>query len=86
MGWLGVLYMRYLRTLLGVSWSARNEVLYVLSGDPFSFIWLKAVFCFVLHVDKHPGLLGLVAAWVCGLDSKRLWSGSSLRSIQKFAL
>ena len=63
MGRLGVFYRRCLRTLLGVSRSIRNEVLYVLSGrGPLQPYLAKAVFCFVLHADKHPGLLGLVAA------------------------
>ena len=75
MGWLGVFYRRCLRTLLGVSQSTRNEVLYVLSGwGPLQLYLAKAVFCFVLHADEQPGLLGLVAAWVRGLDYKRLWS------------
>ena len=73
MGGLGVFYRRCLRTFLGVSRSTRNEVLSVLSGrGPLQLYLATAVFCFLLHADKHPSLLGLVAAWVCGLDSKWL--------------
>ena len=75
MGQLGVFYRHCLRTLLGVSWSTRNEKFYVTSGhDPLQLYLAKTVFCFVLHADKHPSLLGLVAAWVRGLDSEQLWS------------
>ena len=86
MGGLGVFYRCCLRILLGMSRSTRNEVLYVLSGrSPLQLYLAKAVFCFVLHVDKHPGLLGSVAAWVHGLDSERLWSGLFLGAAQEFA-
>ena len=82
MGRLGVFYRRCLRTLLGVSWSTRNEVFYVISGHgPLQIYLAKAGFCFVLHWDEHPGLLGSVAAWVCGLDSECLWSGLSLGAV-----
>ena len=87
MGWLGVFYRCCLRTLLGVSRSTCNELLYVLSGQgPLQLYLAKAVFCFVLHVDKNPGLLGSVAAWVHSLDSKQLWSGLFLGAAQEFAL
>ena len=86
MGHLGVFYRHFLRTLLGVSRSTRNEVLYVLSGrGPLQLYLVKAVFRFVLHADEHPGLLGSVAAWVRGLDSERLRSGLFLGAVQEFA-
>ena len=85
MGGLGVFYRQCLRTLLGVSWSTRNEVLYVLSGHgPLQLYLSKAVFCFVLHANEHPGLLGTVAAWDHGLDFERLWSGLFLGAAQEF--
>ena len=86
MGQLGVFYRHYLRDLLGVSWSIRNEVLYVITGcGPLQIYLAKAVFCFVLHADEHPGLLGLVAAWICSLDFKRLWSRIFFGAAQEFA-
>ena len=85
MGQLGVFYRRCLHTLLGVSQSTCKEVLYVLSGcGPLQLYLAKAAFCFVLHVDKHPALLGSLAAWVCGLDSKCLQSGLFLGPVQEF--
>ena len=86
MGGLKVFYRRYLHTLLGVSHSTHSKVLYVLSGrGPLQLYLAKTVFCFVLHTDAHPGLLGTVAAWVCGLDSERLHSGLYLGAAQEFA-
>ena len=86
MGRLGVFYRHCLRTLLGVSRSTRNEVSYVLSGcGPLQLYLAKAVFHFVLHADKHPGLLGTVAPWVRGLDSERLRLGLFLGVAQEFA-
>ena len=86
MGRLGVFYRCCLRTLLGVSRSTRNEVLYVISGrGPLQLYLAGAVFRFVLHADEHPGLLGSVATWVRGLDSERLRSGLFLGVAQEFA-
>ena len=84
---LGVFYRRCLCTLLGVStYNTHNGVLYVLSGrGPLQIHLAKALFRLVLHTDEHPGLLGSVAAWVCGLDSERLWSGLFLGAVQDFA-
>ena len=68
MGHMGVFYRRCLRSLLGLSRNTCNEVLYVLSGrGPLQLYLAKAVFRFVIHAESHPGLLGTVAAWVCGL-------------------
>ena len=81
MGRMGVFYRRCLRSLLGVSRSTRNEVLYVLSGrGPLQLYLAKAVFRFVVHADRHEGLLGTVAAWVRGLESPRLREGLFLAS------
>ena len=86
MGGLGVFYRCCLHTLLGVSCSTHNQVLYVLSGHgPLQLYLAEAVFHFVLHADKHPGLLETVAAWVHGLDSERLWSGLFMGVAQEFA-
>ena len=70
MGRMGVFYRRCLRSLLGLSWNTCNEVLYVLSGHGSLQLYLaKAVFRFVIHAESHTGLLGMVAAWVHGLES-----------------
>ena len=70
MGCMGVFYRRCLRSLLGFSRNTHNQVLYVLSGRrPLQLYLAKAVFCFVIHAESHTGLLGMVAAWVCGLES-----------------
>ena len=86
MGCMGVFYRRCLWSLLGLSRNTRNKVLYVLSGrGPLQLYLAKAVFCFVVHAESHPGLLGTVAAWVCGLESRRLRDGLYLTAAQSFA-
>ena len=86
MGCMGVFYRRCLRSLLGLSWNTRNKVLYVLSGrGPLQLYLAKAVFCFVIHAESHPGLLGTVAAWVRGLESQRLRNGLYHAVAQSFA-
>ena len=86
MGRMGVFYRRCLRSLLGISWNTRNEVLYVLSGRGSLQLYLaKAVFRFVIHTELHTGLLGTAVAWVCGLESRRLRDGLYLTAAQLFA-
>ena len=86
MGRMGVFYRRCLWSLLGVSRNTHNEVLYVLSGRGLLQLYLaKAVFRFVIHVELHSGLLGTVAAWVRGLESRRLRDGLYLATAQSFA-
>ena len=63
MGCMGVFYRRCLRSLLGLSWNTRNEVLYILSGRrPLQLYLAKAAFRFVIHAESHTGLLGMVVA------------------------
>ena len=86
MGRMGVFYRRCLRSLLGLSRNTRNKVLYVLSGHgPLQLYFAKAVFCFVIHTESHTGLLGMVAAWVRGLESQCLHDGLYLAAAQSFA-
>ena len=83
MGRMGVFYRRCLRSLLGLSRHTRNEVLYVLSGrGPLHLYLAKAVFRFVVHADSHTGLMGTVAAWARGLESRRLRDGLYLAAAQ----
>ena len=86
MGRMGVFYCRCLRSLLGLLWNTRNKVLYVLSGrGPLQLYLAKALFRFVIHAESHNGLLGMVAAWVHGLESRRLRDGLYLAAAQSFA-
>ena len=63
MGRMGVFYCRCLQSLLGLLRNTCNKVLYVLSGcGPLQLYLAKAVFRFVVHVESHTGLLGMVAA------------------------
>ena len=86
MGCMGVFYRRCLRSLLGTLRNTCNKVLYVLSGrGPLQLYLAKVVFRFVIHAKSHPGLLGMVAAWVCGLESRCLRNGLFLMAVQSFA-
>ena len=86
MGRMGVFYCRCLRSLLGLARNTRNKVLYVLSGRGLLQLYLaKVVFRFVIHAELHPGLLGMVAAWVCGLESRCLRDGLYFAVAQSFA-
>lgn len=64
MGKLGVFYRRCLRVLMGVSFSTRNEVLYVLSGRPPLQLPLgEMVFRYVASHEGSDRLVSRVARW-----------------------
>lgn len=64
MGAFGVFYRRCLRTMMGLSFSTRNEILYVLSGRPPLQLPLgEMVFRYVASHADSDRLVSRVVRW-----------------------